>query len=218
MTAVHFPEPSVVFEKGQGRSFVFVAEADDRANVLLDASLELLAAQARVVVIHTARIDAENWQRAADSFTALLQSKGIRLASFVALHAATALVINLSLHELKSVRTLTLIDATTRPHPGVRTRVIDWVENALPLGLPLRTQDRGFNALPFLHRLRCPVLILTTAHASQFERAEARILENGLPTAWYHELSDAAPTELADLISKFQQIPAKCPQRSRVAV
>ena len=70
-----------------------------------------------------------------------------------------------------------LVDATTRPHPSTWTRLITRIESLLPIGLPLRSSDVVFNGKPFLQRIRCPVLVLSTAQATPYQMAEAKVLE-----------------------------------------
>ena len=207
---------SVLSELGQGRAFILLREKGSYP--LADALLAPLAERARVLLLECEAVSAAGWKSLGESLLRTLQERGIRQASFVGFGAGSALVQDLALRELKLVRTLVLVDAETRPHATRLDRVIDRLEQFFPLGLPLRARGRWFDVRPFLHRLRCPTLVVTTPQATAHSRAEAVVFAKQLPTGWSVELS--AGEEAAQLCAhllRFQDVSAKCPQRRAAA-
>jgi len=167
----------------------------------------------RVIFAVVPALTKSNFEPLTEALVSTLEKYCVRQASFIAFGSAGSLVQRLALHELKLVRTLILIDAETRPHPTGWELFLNRLEAHLPLGLPFRSNVGGFFSTPFLQRIRCPALILTTPDASSHVRMEARIFEERLPTAWRHEL--ARGEDPAQIIFSFQEVPAKCPQKSR---
>ena len=205
---------SEIKDAGKGRAFVIVYESEiyKRMAELLS---EEISASTRCLLLRSSEITDFNWREASAELQNFLLQKSLRQASFVAFAAASSLVMHMALCDLKQVRSLTLIDACTRPHPTLAQRFIDRVESFLPLGLPLRSKDKGFDAKAFLQRLRCPILVLVSSNAGLYARSQAEIFKKGLPTAWSLELGSANQSqELKELILDFQKVPAKCPQKN----
>lgn len=206
---------TVATELGQGRAFILLRERG--IYPLAEALVAPLAERARVLLVECDAVRAGNWQALVRGLVDMLQERGIRQASFVGFGAGSALVQDLALRELKLVRTLVLVDAETRPHATRFDRIIDRLEEFFPLGLPLRARGRWFDVRPFLHRVRCPTLVVTTPQASPHTRAEAAIFARHLPTGWGIELQpEGEAAELCGHLLRFQDVSAKCPQR-RVA-
>jgi pimeloyl-ACP methyl ester carboxylesterase len=132
--------------------------------------------------------------------------------------AGASLAQNVALTEPKTVRSMAVVDAASRPHPSRWERVIDAIEARLPFGLPLRLGSGGFNVRSYLHRFRCPLLVVCTRRAGAFIREELRQLSILAPTAWQVDLAGVAAHEEAkaftDTILAFQETPAKCPQKN----
>jgi len=131
----------------------------------------------------------------------------------------------LALMEPKFVRRLILLDPTTRVAPGWISRAVDRVERMLPLGLPLRPLSQNFDSRPFLHRLRCPVLILTQRGASDYIVAQSRYIASKVPNSWVSTVADGTTSagpfltpELKARLRDFLQAPTKRPQKNIVAV
>jgi pimeloyl-ACP methyl ester carboxylesterase len=203
----------VLRDQGKGRAFIIISEAHyaDSATPLAEGLIE----RTRVIQIISPPITRNSTSELVDALVAFMGTKGLRQASFVAISAAATLVQSLALRDLRLVRTLALIDATTRPHPGWWQRTIDRLERIFPLGLPVRLRTDGFDAKPYLQRIRCPVLIVATHGTSAYVKKEATVFAAGLPTAW--EVRLRAGQTLADLTSiilDFQDIPARCPQKA----
>ena len=156
---------AVVSDSGSGRPFVLLIEKGDSEPAPRQL-VEALQSRTRALLIEAPPILDSGWEEQSAAFGQFLASNGIRQASFVTFGACGSLVQALALREPKLVRTIVFINAATRSHPSAITKFIDRVEHALPLGLPLRLRESGFDAKPFLQRIRCPVLVVTSAKAS----------------------------------------------------
>jgi pimeloyl-ACP methyl ester carboxylesterase len=208
----------VLLDQGSGRSFVVVFD-DPNYLSLAQAVARAIADRARVVVIQSASVSGDSWRGLADDFAAELAELKIRQGSFVGLAAGATLVQNLALDNPKIVRTLVVVDASLRAHPSRFERMLDAVESRLPFGLPLRLGSKSFNIRAYAHRLRCPLLLVSTQRASSFISKELHDLGLVAPTAWFVEIAAAAGRdeeagELADLVLTFHDTPAKCPQKN----
>ncbi len=207
----------VLSDRGSGRVFVTVLD-DLSYEPLARALSEQLSKRARSVVVLSEAIRGSKWESLSESLATVLRDLGVRQASLIGLAAGATLAQNLALSNPKLVRTLAVVDASARPHPSLLERLVDSLEARLPFGLPLRLGNRGFNVKSYLHRLRCPLLVVSTARASTFIQAELASLAQLAPTAWrvsVPELSRAEETSvLMDAFLSFHDVPAKCPQKN----
>lgn len=209
-------ETRIVHDTGNGKAIVCVVEYGSRYHAVASRIVHQINPSFRVILIEVQNFNEETWQERADQLGAVLQSARIRFACIVALGEVGALVQHLYLALPRSVRSLVLLDATTRPHPSFWTRFIGTIEAQLPIGLPFRSTDSVFNGQPFLQRFRCPVLIISTSAASQYQRSQAQILLDTLPTAWKESIPWEHCTDIVpSLINEFQGVAAKSPQRNR---
>ena len=199
---------------GSGRTIVCVYECGEQADVVHSLA-DQLESGGRILTVETELISSANLQQAYNEFRDLLNEQKVRQAVFVGFGAPCSLLQRLALEHFKMVRSLIFVDATTRPHSTGVERLIDWLEQFLPLGLPFRVRGKGFYAKPFLQRIRCPVLILVRKGASAYEVSESDVLAQLLPTAWKLPWSDWPKTEtVLREIARFQSIPVKCPQKN----
>ncbi|RIL12379.1 MAG: hypothetical protein DCC75_00540 [Proteobacteria bacterium] len=213
---VEKPEIRFVDQRGQGRAFVIIRESGSDHSAAHEA-FNAISEQAKVFLVECSLVTDDNWQILTSLLLEGLRNQSLRQASFLGFGPACSLIQNLALRELKLVRTLIFVDALTRPHPGRLTRFLDRIESWLPLGLPLRSDFMGFDSKPFLQRLRCPCLVVTSFHAGELHRVGAQRMLQMLPTAWGTELSAGQESEakqLARLVLEFYAIPARCPQKS----
>lgn len=141
-----------------------------------------------------------------------LESQKIKRITVCGIRAGAAIAQALSVLDPKQIRRLILLDATTRLEPGVLSRSIDWLERFLPLGLPLRSLSRDFDSRPFLHRIRCPSLVLHSPGAGLYLRSQANYLAHKIPNAWLRPLYNEQ--ELAALVLEFMQVPTKRSQKA----
>lgn len=206
----------VLSDSGSGRTFITVVD-DSSYLPFATAVAEKLAKKARSVLLMSASVTAQSWEALSLELSKKLSELNVRQASLVGLGAGATLAQNLALNQPKVVRTLAIVDASSRPHPSRWERFVDWVEEHLPFGLPLRLGTQGFNVKAYLHRLRCPVLVIATGRASSFLREEVHTTALRAPTAWRVILSgpiDSQIVELSDTLLSFQDTPAKCPQKN----
>ena len=200
---------------GSGRAFVLVYD-DTQYTSLASAVAQVIAGKNRSIVLRSAPVSSVNWSECTTALQQTLRGLSIRQGSFICFGAGATLVQNLVLAEAKSVRALVLIDSSSRPHPTVMDQCIDRVESLLPLGLPLRLGRGGFNVRSYLHRMRCPILVVTTHRAGSFLKDDADTVAAIAPTAWRVVLSTSEGEDrlLSDAILNFQDTPAKCPQKN----
>ncbi len=196
---------------------------DDLAYLpLAEAVSRQLEQKARSVVVASAPVLADSWESLSESLSQLIEELGIRQASFVGLGAGATLAQNMALARPKLVRTLAVVDATSRPHPTRWERAVDTLEEKLPFGLPLRLGNNGFNIKSYVHRLRAPMLVVGTRRASGFVLRELQELSSLAPTAWKVMILESDGEQEAESITRtllsFCDTPAKCPQKNLGAV
>jgi hypothetical protein len=209
------PRLEVVSDVGSGRAFVLLVD-DEEYTSLAVAVAGVIAAKNRSIVLRSAPVNSTNWSECTSALQQTLKDLSVRQGSFICFGAGATLVQNLVLGEPKSVRSLVLIDSSSRPHPTMMERCVDRVESLLPLGLPLRLGSGGFNVRSYLHRMRCPILVVTTQRAGAFLQDDANTVAACAPTAWRIMLGTREAEEqlLSEAILNFQDTPAKCPQKN----
>ena len=210
-------EIRVLSDNGSGRTFITVID-DESYLAFATAVVEKLSCKARSLLLCSPPITGLNWERLSLSFSEKLFELNVRQASIVGMGAGATLAQNLALNQPKTVLALAIVDASSRPHPSRWERLVDWIEEHLPFGLPLRLGSEGFNVKAYLHRLRCPVLVIATEKAGAFVREEAKTTALRAPTAWRVVLAGSAErqiAELSDTLLNFQDTPAKCPQKNQ---
>jgi pimeloyl-ACP methyl ester carboxylesterase len=207
----------VISDNGGGRTYITILD-DDGYLPLAQAVSEQLVQRARSVVIRSSAVNVDTWAGLSEALSVTLGQLGVRQDSLIGMGAGATLAQNLALNEPRAVRSMAVIDAAARPHPSQWQRVIDALELRLPFGLPLRLGLRGFNVSSYIHRFRCPLLIVSTKRASAFIRQELQHLACLAPTAWRVDLSavegEREGEALAQTILAFQETPVKCPQKN----
>lgn len=109
----------------------------------------------------------------------------------------------------KTTRKLVLFDALTRPSPSVFERFIDWLENSLPLGLPMGKSGKFFDARSLLYRISCPVLVVVADGASAYVKAQGKLLAERIANAYFYQDSKLTSEELASFLNVPSKLPAK---------
>lgn len=141
---------------------------------------------------------------------------GLRQATLVAEDAGASAAQALAAFDSRFVRRLVLLRPTCRVRPSLTRRIVDAIEHALPLGLPLRQTPPDFDSRPFLHRITCPTLIVD--HVNSPQSCDSRKLAAAIPNAWNVSLLDWSSSdalkELLEIIRQFREVPAKRPQKS----
>jgi hypothetical protein len=205
----------VLLDVGEGRPLIILYD-ESRYSHLVESTAQSISAKTRVLVLSCEAITAKNWKVIADQFCSTIKEKKVRQASYVCFGSTANIVEDQLLTEPKSVRTLVIVDSPSRPHPTSWDRLVDRMEQMLPLGLPLRLGSSGFNVRAFLHRIRCPLLVVTTPFAGTFLHGDAAVVAKSAPTAWRISLTEQELQQgsLSETILKFQDTPAKCPQKN----
>lgn len=217
--SIHLPSQgvTVAHDVGTGRAYVVIIDDIQYLEVAL-AVTERLSARARAVLVTSAAVTADTWGALSIELGQTLVQLGVRQASLVGCGAGATLAQNLALSDPRFVRSLVVVDASGRPHPTRWERIIDSIERKLPFGLPLRLGSQGFNVKAYLHRFRCPLLIVATRRAGHFIKEELKGLAQMAPTAWLVDISelrgDHEISMLSDTVEAFQDTPVKCPQKN----
>ena len=179
-----------------------------------------LAAEFRVLSLTSPLPSMEQVVEYADAVERELKQLGVKRATLLGAGAGASVVQALAVFHPTVVRRVILVDPTARLSPSLGMRIIDRIEHFLPFGLPLRKLNSAFDSRPFLHRLRCPTLILSTPNAGLFHRQQAAYLAKKIPNARLRELTSAAVNPyrhwgeaLAAEIKIWSDTPAKRSQK-----
>lgn len=198
-------------EGGSGRSHLLLCD-DARYARCAEFVWDELSRDCNVLLVDLPAVRGENWR---ELTSALLEEvaapRRLRQISVIGFGGAAAIAQNLVLREAKLVRSLVLVDARTRAPLKLAGRALAALERRLPFGLPLRERGPRFNVRPFLQRLRCPALVVTTAEDAA-SVCEARVLHERLPVSWRAHCAE--PAALCAALRSFQEIPAKRPQKN----
>jgi hypothetical protein len=146
---------------------------------------------------------------------AKLKALGLKRVTVIGVGEGGALAQALALLAPKLARRLCLIDSSTRALPTRLSRMIDRIEQVLPLGLPLRVHSDSFDSRSFLHRIHCPTLVLISKSASSFIKKECELLAFRMPNAATLTLdNDYKFKNLQKALSEFLKVPTKRPQKN----
>ena len=203
--------PVITSETGTGRAVVVLVENVSDLNSGADITSALTSG--RKIMVTLPKIGDDTWQEISAATQKLFDDNRIRQPTLIGIAAASTIALHRVLSEPKSVRALVLLNPTTRAHPSAWHQRLDALEAALPLGLPFRLEDRGFDARPYLHRIRCPVIVITTKGTSSYELEMAEEISARTPTAWHRHLAgNSDNADIAAAIAEIQDVPVKCPQ------
>jgi len=205
-------------DQGKGRTFILLEPAE----IYRSYCEELVAAlseRCRVLHYEVAPFTGVQWRLASDEFLQLMIDSGVRQCSILAFGSCSTLAQIYSLSNLRSIRTLVLVDSVPRPSPGPLERIGDRLEKFLPLGLPMRGSSTGFFGSAFLQRIRCPSLLILSPAADNYATEQFEQMLEGLPTAWGVKMESWSEfSQIISAVLEFQQVPARCPQKNRVAI
>jgi len=210
--------------KGKGRFFIILQpekEYTDAAEILFNALPETYS----VVLIKIQEIKVNSWLRSVQQLQELIDSEGLRHFHLLAFGEASVFPEWYYLQNPKMLRSIVLVDPVSRILPNTNgfgaslkyswKYLVDLIEKHLPLGLPLRGVSGAFDSSAYLHRLRCPVLVVSSPGATQGQSREASSLAIKLPTAWHKESPTQDGTKALPLLAlDFLNVPARCPQKS----
>ena len=208
------PLVNLLQRKGSGRAFLVLCERW-KYSPMADILGQALCGTSTVLLSECVRIDDFNRQAITEEVIALAAGEKLKQVSPIAFGPSTAIAQELCLREPRLVRSMVLFDPRSRPHAGLKDRCLDWLEKSLPMGLPFRLHIKGFDSRPFLQRMRCPVLVISTAEASAHDRFQSRLIAENLPSAWFFQAAGDSlhgMKEYCSLLQVFERVPARCPQ------
>ena len=149
-----------------------------------------------------------------------LSKKGVKFLTVLGIKEGANIAQALCVSASKMVRRLILLNPTSRLRPNLSSKIIDYFEGFLPLGLPLRNLSNDFDSRPFLHRIHCPTLVLTSEKTSSYLKEQSKIIAERIPNSWlkrvnsFNDENMNLSTELVDLVKSFQKVPVKRPQKN----
>jgi hypothetical protein len=200
---------SVVRDEGSGRTTVLLHERKHGVD------LSSIKVSNRLIEIETEEVTESNWKEISNLVGRVFEERELRQVSFVCYQDLSSVAFRHSIDEGKFVRSLLLIEPICSPHPTLKDRLINKIEEFLPLGLPLRTLTKGFHAPSFLHRVRCPTAVVIRKRCSNYVKQQGSFIVKSVPTALLYEtdsieLKDIDVTHFLDQLSVIQ---ARCPQK-----
>ncbi len=161
--------------------------------------------------------------RFAESVIAELERKSLKRITLIGIEDGASVVQALTILEPRLIRRAVLVNPNSRVNPTFFSRAIDWIEKFLPVGLPFRAVTKEFDSRPFVHRIRCPILIVTTPSENFYRVRESEYLANKIPNcylvktegAYFQDGNSDFSQEFVKLFDEFQKSPVKRPQKNR---
>jgi pimeloyl-ACP methyl ester carboxylesterase len=198
-------------DNGSGRPTVIVSEAG--AYYEVSQAIVNSSAEGRVVWLECSPVTDLTWSGLASEALGIWKERKLKQARVVGFGAAAVLAQKIALEDPKEIRSLVIVDGAPVAQQGVWQKILSKLDEATPFGLPFRVSGTAFDARSFLHRLRCPVLLVQYYQGI----GELAALEQLIPTASFVDLA-ADPTRANSLcseIQKHQSVPAKFPMKGR---
>ena len=203
----------IMSDSGRGRTWLAIFSEDYWSSICQE-TLRQLSEKLRKIELKSIKPDSGNWKDLSEDFQNKLAELKVRQSSLICFGACSCLGLNQALINKKSVRSLVLVDAISRPSPTKKERIISTLEEKLPLGLPFKSGIKDFDAKPYLQRIRVPSLIVVGPKADTYTKSEADIFLERMPTAVKHECLDNEYSDLGNQIERFLEVPVKCPQKA----
>lgn len=200
---------SVLRDEGRGRTTVLLFEKGHGVD------LSSINVSNRIIEIQTEEVTENNWREISDAVGKVFEERELRQVSFVCFEDLSSIALRHSIDEGKFVRSLLLVEPVCSPHPSLLDRLINKIEEFLPLGLPLRTLTKGFHAPSFLHRVRCPTAVIIRINCSEYIRDQSSFIVRSVPTAMLYEseASELKEIDISFYLEKLSNIPARSPQK-----
>ena len=157
------------------------------------------------------------------SFSEVLLSQieklSLKRINLIGFYQGANIVQALTILSPRLFRRVVLIDPMARVSPSLKTKIIDFIEKYLPVGLPFRASTKEFDSRPFLHRIRCPVVVLKSPDASFYTQAESDYIASKIPNCYLVSLKEKIiPKNFSDeflsIVKDFNQSPVKRPQKN----
>ncbi len=157
------------------------------------------------------------WEATSAEVETCLESLGVRHCPMIGVGRGSVLVELLAVTRPKLCQVIILADPTVELGASWSERVVARLERWLPLGLPLRMGSDHFFPEPFLHRIRCPVLVVASATSSEAEARHMAILAQRIPNGWFQRLSFEEGEAAAAVLKSFLLVKHRHPMRRGAA-
>ena len=193
----------------EGESVVFVGPADTVKSLTVNLSQSIVC-----YGFIPDEPDPKKLLEVSEAFKNIVVQEKLTRLTLVGVDWGGALVIHYAANNIKNVRRVLFVDAISRPKQLPLEIAFEWIERFLPLGLPFRPISRDFDPRPIIHRVRCPVLVVTTQSKSDNTvelAAHAKFLTERLPNAWQTEI---AADGFNQIFESFIGVPTKQPQKA----
>ena len=180
------------------------------------------ALSGRLVVLNKPIPSGQNIISFAEIILDEIEKLGMKRITLIGIEDGASVVQALSILDPRLFRRAILIDPRSRVSPGIGTKVVDWIEKFLPVGLPFRAMNKDFDSRPFLHRIRCPILVALSPQENFYNMRESSYIASKIPNCYLVKTKsnpieadgDRFSSEFLDLLKEFQDSPAKRPQKN----
>ncbi len=176
-----------------------------------------LANNFRVLVYNAALPNSLEVDSFSERVNTSLQNNKIKRVTIFAAGSASNLAIALSINFLGLARRVAFLDPELRMNSSLTERIIDKIESLLPLGLPLRPLNNHYDPRPALHRLRCPVYLVSSEKISLRSSSELSFMQKRIPNSIKKEIDYESKTlseDIKNLLTALILQPVKRPQKN----
>jgi len=158
------------------------------------------------------------WEQTDAQLESALADRGLRHCPIIGIGESALIVHHFAVFRPKICQSIILIDPVFQLAVTRFTRLINWVEQILPLGLPLRVGTDSFISAPFLHRIRCPTLVINSGKEGVEQEEAISSMTRRIPNGWFRRLGREAPeADLIESISSFLPVRHRYPMRRLAA-
>lgn len=195
-------------ESTEGESVIFVGPPEEVKHLV--ASLPIPTNSYGFV---PEELDLKKLLELSEVFKNLISSEKLTRLTLVGVGWGGALVIHYAANNIKNVRRVLFVNAISRPKQLPLEKAFEWIERFLPLGLPFRPISKEFDPRPIIHRVRCPVLVVTESGSTNSIEltAHAKFLMERLPNAWQSEITENG---FGEVFQSFIGVSTKQPQKA----
>jgi hypothetical protein len=214
----HPADLTILSDTGSGKATVVFSAIGGTDSVERRSLQDVIAARlvGRIVVVGLPDcFIQERWRDLPIAVDILVESLGLRHVHLVAVDEATPAAQFLAISRPALVASLLLGNPQFRARSSVIERLVQFLEQLLPLGLPLRTgKDRFFSAA-YLQRIRCPVLVVWDRPQTE-KGSHASTLVSQLPLGWEVVLDRGdGGASIQDMVNTFREVRVRCPMRRK---
>lgn len=206
---------------GTGRSILIIdcRRSDSReSHHCTDSFIAAFSESLRVVELSVPPPrGAKEWGSVSQRIEELLAGLGIRYGAVLGVGEGSVIAQHLAITRPKICQSLIVVDPVFELSETFLGRFVARVESVLPLGLPLRIGGDQFASAPFLHRIRCPTLVVVSAQVGAASAREMESMARRIPNAWYQMLNATDDSvEFIELVRTFLPIRNRHPMRRAV--